>query len=136
MTAVWGLLTSRLAGPIATGAAVLLVLALGWARFQLADARANLADEVADHAATTRGLDRCIDSRTALEVAIKDQNDKIAALAQESAAATAAANAALVRERAKVDAASEAATALLNRVVPQGVGACEAAMGLLREGAP
>lgn len=71
-------LTSRLAGPIASGVAVLLALALGWQTIQLAGARNAAAKAEKRAAEAVSELGRCQANRQALEAALSVQNEAVA----------------------------------------------------------
>lgn len=123
-------------GQIATGACVLLLVALVTARCTIADlegqvetAQKALQTEQNNHAATRL---RCEENRTMLEAAIKEQNDKFASLQAQGAADTARANAALARARNEAVRLNGEAVALLNRPTPADH-VCEAALSLVRE---
>ena len=75
---ILSLLTSRLAGPIASGVAVLLAMALGWQTIQLAGAR-NAASKAEKRAAeAVSQLGRCQGNRATLEAALSVQNEAVA----------------------------------------------------------
>lgn len=74
---ILSLLTSRLAGPIASGVAVVLALALGWQTIQLHGARNAAAKAEKRAAEAVSQLGRCQDNRQALEAALTQQNEAV-----------------------------------------------------------
>ena len=78
-----GLLTSRLAGPIASGVAVLLAFWLGLAQFQLAATRGDLKAARSDLSAAQADLKTCRTNTTALKADIDKHNRAVDALRAE-----------------------------------------------------
>src|SRR5690606_12983895 len=104
-----GLLTSRLAGPIATGGAVLLALALGIQSIRLADARHD-RDEARDQVSTlTADLATSRASVENLQAGISAQNYAIWMLSAESQSR-------LTQAEAEVTEAQRATRAAQNRI--------------------
>ena len=121
------LLTSRLAGPIATAVALILALALAWQTVKLVSARSSLKRAEDRIAALNRDLSTCRSNVTTLDAARKRQNDLLAARSAQDAQRLADATKRLSeaqqgRERA------EARAAKLLKVGPVGVDACARAM--------
>lgn len=120
-------LTSKLAGPIATGVAILLLLALAWQTAQLASTRSSLKRAESRITALDRDLSTCRANVSTLDAARKRQNELLAARSAEDAQRLADATKRLSeaqqgRERA------EARAAKLLKVGPVGVDACARAM--------
>lgn len=120
-----GLLTTRLAGPVATGAAVLLLIFATVQSFRLADMKDQRDDYRAELADAETRLATCRASNTSLQESLDEQNAAVAALrtrteALEEARREAEAEA----ERAQASARDRLAAA---RAVPEGETACETA---------
>jgi hypothetical protein len=139
VSAVWGLLTSRLAGPIASGVSLLLAILL------LSTCTAKAAnDKVLNHRITelTHEIDApntgwrarltiCQANEANLQAGIATQNASIAALKQQADAASARATAAVKAAQARsADARRDAAAIMAKR--PSG-DLCASALNLLRE---
>lgn len=127
MTTIIRLLTSRLAGPIAAGVAVLLALALAVAQVHLAGARGDLKDARARIETLSRDLGTCRANTAALSSSLKRQNAAVTAQGKADAQRLAQAGKDLTtalrgRERA------EAQAAKLMRAGPVGVDACARAI--------
>lgn len=121
------LLTSRLAGPIASGVAVILLLfgvsqcAGRAAAEKRADGlQAEISRPVTGWAAR---LTTCQGNEARLEEAVKDQNGKVEKARREGAAMVATADAAAARAL-KGQAAAEAKVRTLLSVKPTGAGKC------------
>lgn len=122
MTAILGLLTSRLTGPLASAAAVVLLTLLVSARCTLAEVRGDLATEKTAHVATNELLTTC---RTNLatseengrrfEADIVAQNRRVAELAADAEDAAKRADALRVTAANEVAKFDSARTALLNK---------------------
>lgn len=111
---LWGILTSRLAGPVAAGLAVLLVIVLIVQAAQLSGVKHDLTLERQAHLASERDLGTARANVTTLQSAIEQQNDAVLALKAASDAKVAKAESALriaTAQRAKAEAR---ATALLS----------------------
>lgn len=127
MNLVLGLLTSRLAGPIASIIAVLLALALGVAQFQLHGARSSLQKMQSARDKALTDLGTCRANTAALSSSLARQNAALEAKSAADAQRLAQAGKDLTtalrgRERA------EAQAAKLLKAGPVGVDACARAI--------
>jgi hypothetical protein len=124
---MWVLLTSRLAGPIASAVASLLavvaVVLFVLLRQASADAaRLDVAINNPESGYVVR-LDRCGRNAAALSASLQDQNAKFDALSKDSASRLAEAEAAIARARTAMDKANAQAAVLKSRP-PAGVDTC------------
>lgn len=131
MSAIIGFLTSKLAGPIASAAAVVLLVLLVSARCTVANLEDDLRDERAAHAMTTANLSICHGNVTSLEGVLETQNAAVAALEAErddakARAEDAARRAAVANARANRSAGEVLALRPVGEV-------CAAALDLIRE---
>lgn len=117
------LLTSRLAGPIAAGIAVLLALALGWQTMQLAAVRSHLKVADAAAAALYRNLETCKANTATLSEAVASQNAATEAMRAETDARAKMLADGLQQARRGRAGAEARASALLTRP-PAGIDAC------------
>lgn len=130
MTAILSLLTSRLAGPIAAGAAALLLVLLISSRCTVADLADDLRDERAAHIVTKTDLGTCRGNTARLQTSLEAQSAAVAALEAAGRDATARAEKAVADARVASTQARRSANALL---ALQPVGdECQAALILLR----
>jgi hypothetical protein len=111
---LWGILTSRLAGPVATGLAVLLFIAICVQAAQLSGVKRDLSLERRAHLAAERDLGTARTNTVLLQSAIEQQNAAVAALKKASDAKVAQAEAALRIASAKRANAEARAAALLH----------------------
>jgi|SRR5690606_4146540 len=118
-----GLLTSRLAGPIVTGGAVLLALALGIQSIRLADARGDLSEARDQVSTLTADLATCRHNTAGLRTSLDEQNAAVIALRTRTEAAEEAGRLARIEaERLQASARDRLAAA---RAVPVGETECE-----------
>jgi len=103
LTFAWSVLTSRLAGPIATAVAVGLAVLLGVATVQKAgvERERDKLESSVEHPTTgwRARFGQCRGNVLTLEASVEQQNKKIVALGEQSAARLAAADAALSAAR-------------------------------------
>lgn len=127
LSGIIGALTSRLAGPLATAAAVALALALGWQTVQLHFARSALeeaADRIED---LNRDLGQCRANNATLSGSLARQNAALSARSAEDAQRLADAGKRL-SEALKGRSDAEARAAKLLKAGPVGIDACARAM--------
>lgn len=126
------LLTSRLAGPIASGVAVILALALGWQTVALIGARskATKAEAVAQRALTD--FTTCKANYASLEAAHKAQGEAVAALKADSARMVAQSAKEARAARSVAESYRRQAAAVMASRPKPGADLCEQAELLLR----
>jgi len=110
----WSVLTSKLAGPVAAGVALLLVIALIAQAAQLSGVNHDLSLERQAHLASERDLAAARANEATLQSAIEQQNDAVRALKEASDAKVAQAEAALRIASAKRANAEARAAAMLH----------------------
>lgn len=120
---IWGALTSRVAGPVATAAAIALAAALAWQTFQLSMTRGALekAQDRAD--AVERDLRTCKANTQALEASLAGQNAAVDAWKAEGDARSKRIEEARQEARAEASRADRAAAALA-KLKPTGADLC------------
>ena len=132
MSFVVGLLTSRLAGPIAAGLCVLLLL------FGLSQCSGRVkAERARDHAdkllaRSVADLSVCKGNVVSLDAALGRQNAAVAALGRESEARAAESRKAVSAARSVAESYRKSAAAILG-ARPKGADACSSADALIAE---
>jgi chromosome segregation ATPase len=118
-----GVLTSRLAGPIATTAAVALALALGWQTFHLSMTKGSLERSEKRAETLTTDLRTCRGNTRALEASIASQNEALTAMQREGEARAAEIEKGRQQARKEAERADRAAAALA-KLKPAGNDLC------------
>lgn len=127
MTAIFAILTSRMAGPVASIAAMILLL-FGVAQCSGRAAEASRADNAErEFALSEKDRMQCVTNRMALEGSIATQNAALADLRHEAEVRTQAAEKA-VTEALRGRESAEARAAKLLRNPPAGIDTCARAM--------
>ncbi len=132
MAAIWGLLTSRLAGPIASGVAVMLAGALAWQTVALGFVRYELAGAVEARDKAQTDFTTCKANTTTLEAALEAQSRAVAGLKAESDRRVAQSAKAARDARAVAESARRHADRVLAMRAPEDV--CAGALDVLRGG--
>lgn len=124
---VWGLLTSKLTGPIATAAAILFLALFVDAKidaaFTIKDLRGDLATVTADRDQAKTDLTQCRTNNGNLQAGIVRQGDEVLRLGAEGRARTESAQ----RELEAARGASNTANRRADRVLATPVGADQCA---------
>ncbi len=120
------LLTHRLAGPIATGAAILLALALAVTQFRFMDMRGQRDDYRDEVRALTADLAQCHTNTAALQSSLDAQNAAVASLEARTVAMREAQAAAMADADRLVQAARSRAAGIRN-ALPTSDDDCDAA---------
>lgn len=129
----WAILTSRLAGPIASAVALALAVMLGVQTVKLMGAEHGRKGAVAERDMARVDLGTCRGNVSTLQDALGVQNRAVQAIKAESDARTAAANKALSEARKSALAARKSADAILAARVKPGETSCEAADRVILE---
>ena len=123
-------LTSKLAGPIAAGVAVLLAIALVASSFHSHRQKVQIASLTAERNAAQRDLGTCRANTTTLQSALTSQNAAVAAMVKAGDTSTAAANLALAQAHNATLTAEQRAGAIL--AAKPGPSGCTAALALIK----
>lgn len=133
---IWGLLTSKLAGPIATAAALGLAVLLGVTRVELAGSRHHAEGLEASISAPVTGwaarLATCQANGVTLKTALDSQNAAVGRLKAESDARLAQSAKAVSAARSVAESFRQQAAATL-AAKPTSPDACKAAAALIAE---
>lgn len=126
---IFGALTSRMAGPIATAVAVALALALGWQTFQLSMTKGALKRSQAQVEKVEKDLRTCQSNVATLDEARKRQNAAVAALKRDGDARVAESAKAVSAARKTADGYRKEAARIL--AAKAGPDACASADALI-----
>lgn len=129
LSVVWSALTSRLAGPLATLACVVMFAGLVAMRLELNGALSDLKAQVAESKRLAADLSTCKTNVATLDKAITDQNAAVAAWKAESAQRSEAAAKAVTEARKATVAANQRIGALM--AAKSGADQCKSAEDLI-----
>ncbi len=115
MTALWSILTSRLAGPIASGVALLLAILLLAAKLHIGSLEHRNDGLTKANATLTSNLQQCRANTATLQAGIDAQNRAVEAVRAQGATRVAALEQSLVTARISAQTAQQRAAAILAR---------------------